>query len=213
MLTAIHEEVASRDASRVRIVSAGCSTGEECFSLLFCLWEFRTRLEIKGVDVNESAILSARQGIYDSCPDIESFASDGGVWREHLEEVELRGERYWQIDEECRSMIEWHYHDLRKAPLPFLADVIVLQNVLPHFDQEGKKVLLTHITASLDVGGLLFLESIDPFDSYRDTLWGGDDSESLLRDLGWERATVMIPSRWGGVEEDSWVRAFERRDN
>src|SRR5581483_5944245 len=54
----------------VRIWSAGCSTGEEAYSLAICLREVRvdlggdTPIQIFGTDVDEDAMETARRGIY-----------------------------------------------------------------------------------------------------------------------------------------------------
>ncbi|MBI4703080.1 MAG: hypothetical protein HY744_18340 [Deltaproteobacteria bacterium] len=62
-----------RSGGPIRVLSAGCSTGDEVYSIVMSLWPLRPAwcelgLEVVGCDINERALAKARQACYGSWP-------------------------------------------------------------------------------------------------------------------------------------------------
>jgi chemotaxis methyl-accepting protein methylase len=203
-LKAVREVVLASAPERVtKIVSAGCATGEEAYSVLLSLWDLRERISTEAFDVNPRALDHARAGVYRDSPGPDLFTQPG----RDLVHLSTGG---WEVDPEARARISFRHHNLLSSPYPAHTDLILMQNVAPHFEVEGKTLLLRHALESLAPGGMLLLESIDPFDRFRDTLWTRDESGDILASLGAFPVQIPVPTWWGGREPDPAVRLFRR---
>src|SRR5215510_5905191 len=156
----IPELIERNSAARsLRIWSAGCSTGEEPYSLAILVDELlpthsHWNIVIIGTDVNKRAIAAARRGIY----------------RQHslrTLDPELR-KRYfhqhrgdWELDARFRSMVSFRQVNLFGDPFPdstgnlLEMDLILCRNVLIYFDRTAIAPVITKFTNTLKVGGYL----------------------------------------------------------
>lgn len=136
--------------------SAGCSTGEEAYSLAFLLARRSAATwRVDGTDLDRDALLVARAGRYParSADDIGGFFA--GVpsteWGRH------QGNQF-EVDDQVRRGIQWSAGNLTDEWLgPVRYDVVVCRNVLIYFGTEGQRRVLTTLTRALRRGGLLFL--------------------------------------------------------
>ena len=140
----------------LRIWVAGCSTGEEVYSIAIELLEYADALtlnqpiQIFGSDVSDLAIQRARAGVY----------GDSAL----AEVSQIRLERYFskveggrRIDKRVRDLCVFLRHDLvRDAPLSRI-DLISCRNVLIYFDQPLQKRVLPILHYSLNEPGFLVL--------------------------------------------------------
>ena len=146
----------SAEGAPIRIWVAGCSTGEEVYSLAIALLEFMDespcprQVQIFGSDISEQAIRTARQGLY---PDT--------VVRELSEE---RRRRYfvkadggYRIHKSVRELCVFVRHDLARDP-PFLkVDLIACRNVLIYFAAALQKRIVATFHFCLNQPGYLVL--------------------------------------------------------
>ncbi len=154
------ELIARGQATRsLRIWSAGCSTGEEAYSLAILIGELIPdwtdwNLLIVGTDVNQQAIAQARQGIYDA-------------WSFRWVEPRLQ-QRYfrqrpagWEIDPTIRSRVTFQTHNLVQTPTPAperglsQIDLILCRNVFIYFDANAIAQVLQKFSETLNLGGYL----------------------------------------------------------
>ncbi|NER79500.1 MAG: methyltransferase domain-containing protein [Leptolyngbya sp. SIO1D8] len=159
----------------LRICSAGCSTGEEPYSIAILLRELipdlkTWNLKILGVDINSVAIKKAREGIYRPW----SFRSvDKDIQQLFFEEVD--GE--YHIDSRIREMVTFRTANLLRNSFsdPILdfqdIDLILCRNVFIYFDEPAiRKVLNKFYDALIPLGYLLvghaelYSQNPDPFE-------------------------------------------------
>jgi two-component system CheB/CheR fusion protein len=140
----------------IRIWSAGCSTGEEAYSLaILALRRLRMEdaglaLEVYGTDVSTEACAVAREGVY-AARKIEQVPPE--LRRKYFEE---KGDAYL-VAADVRRCTKFSVHDLF-SPSPFsMLDLVVCRNVLIHFDNAVRNDVLDRFHASLGDYGMLIL--------------------------------------------------------
>lgn len=155
--TAIPRLLAARGADEpVRVWSAGCSSGEEAYTLAILFAEalgpeeFRRRVKIYATDVDDEALAVARQAMY-SAKEIEGVAQE---WRERYFE-EINGRYLFRTD--MRRAVIFGHHDITQdAPISRL-DLLVCRNTLMYLNAETQRRVLTRFHFALNPDGFLFL--------------------------------------------------------
>jgi two-component system CheB/CheR fusion protein len=164
--TAIPELLRSgRD--RIRIWSAGCAGGQEAYSLAICLAEalgqaeFRRRVKIYATDIDEEALVDARQAVY-------SERELSGVPSELRERYfERTGER-WSFAKDLRRSVIFGRNDLiTNAPISHI-DLLVCRNTLMYFTAETQSAILRRLHFALEPNGVLFLGKAEMLLSHGD---------------------------------------------
>ena len=105
--------------------SAGCSTGEECYSVAIYLKEFLPpdyKIKVVGSDLSLTSLLTANQGRYkkDKVKDIPE---------EYLNKYFTLDGDYYCVSDEIKSLIQFDYHNLKYRPLLLNNDVVVFMEV------------------------------------------------------------------------------------
>ena len=154
--------VANRTAShRVRIWSAGCSTGEEAYSLAMTVIEsipdLRTwDVKILATDLDSDVLAKAQRGIY-AAERVRAI----GPQRISRFFAERRGGRdgaTYEVKPELTSLITFKQLNLMH-PLPMKGplDAIFCRNVVIYFDKDTQRELFSRIAQLQRPGNLLFL--------------------------------------------------------
>ncbi len=143
----------------LRVWSAGCSTGEEPYSLAMILDEAihgkdGWRISIIGTDIREDLLEKARAGVY-------------GDWSFRQVDEEIK-ERYFRkkdaglvLDPRIKEMVSFFPLDLLEDEPAKLAsglwglDLILCRNVFIYYDHEAVTKMLSKMAAALDDGGYL----------------------------------------------------------
>jgi len=152
----IEKKAAAADHS-LRIWSAGCSTGEEPYSIAISVLEaLPTRLtpdvRIYASDLSLSVLEEAARGFYS-----ETRLRDISVSRRRrffAEESKSGGAR---VREEVRRLVIYDFHNLKHENGLTDLDIIFCRNVLIYFDPEEQKEVIHRLTRKLKPGGYLFL--------------------------------------------------------
>ena len=141
---------------RLRLLSAGCATGEEVYTLAaqlldsgrFAGWD----LVVHGVDLSRRCLARAQAGSYGE----QAFRSPEGT--ELRRWFQLREGR-WVADGALRRMVRFGAANLLDGEgLPVEpVDVILCRNVLLYFDSPARRQVLRHLHARLRPGGWLLL--------------------------------------------------------
>lgn len=146
-----------KSSKRLSIWCAGCSTGQEAYSIAMTLvdnaiaWEGWT-IEILGTDISQGAICHAREGTY------SQFEVQRGLsvteMLTHFEETQGK----WRITSSAREFIEFREHNILSEP-PSLRcyDLILCRNVLLYFGQEIRKLAFDRLHSALAHDGFLML--------------------------------------------------------
>jgi chemotaxis methyl-accepting protein methylase len=140
----------------IRVWSAGCSTGEEAYSLaILVMRHLRSNgidlaLEVYGTDVSKEAYAAAREGVY-AARKIESVPAD--VRRKYFE---AKGPEY-RVVSDVQRRVKFSVHDLFSPPPFSLLDIVVCRNVLIHFDHAVRNDVLGRFHAALGDNGILIL--------------------------------------------------------
>ena len=155
-MPALIEEKAGTGQGAVRAWSAGCSTGEEAYSMAMMIDRAvrsvspNMHIEVFGTDVSEDSCRTARKGVYGG-EKIESLPVD---IRDGYFEKEGRS---WKVTSRLRSLVRFAAHDLfTSAPYSHL-DLIMCRNVMIHFEHEVRDEVIANFHRSLQDRGLLVL--------------------------------------------------------
>jgi two-component system CheB/CheR fusion protein len=140
----------------IRVWSAGCSTGEEAYTLAMVLTEalgvdqFVQRVKIYSTDVDEEALRHARTGIYPAKA-LEELSAE----RRELY-FEPHGDKYG-FRSDLRRRVIFGRHDItRDAPISRL-HLLVCRNTLMYFNVEAQTKIVDRFTFAMNHGGALFL--------------------------------------------------------
>ena len=146
-----------RDARRLSIWSAGCSTGQEVYSLAMLFTEQAERwqgwtIDILGTDVSHRAINAARSGCY------SQFEVQRGLgvtqMLRHFDETP----RGWQVRDDVRRMVRFSQHNMLgpyPGRIPF--DLVLCRNVLLYFDRSTRVEAFSRLAGAVMPDGFLML--------------------------------------------------------
>ncbi len=149
----------------IRIWVAGCSTGEEVYSLAISLLETLADasaaqdVQIFATDVNNDALEKARQGVY-----LESIAAD--VSQERLRRFFVRLPHGYRVNKAVRDVCIFARHDIAKDPPFSHLDLITCRNLLIYLGPVLQKRILPIFHYALKPSGYLLLGSSETIGSY-----------------------------------------------
>jgi chemotaxis protein methyltransferase CheR len=151
--------------------SAGCSTGEEPYTLAMLLHEFGARhrdfrFSILATDISTRVLDKAKMGIYEQ-DRVETVPPH--LQQKYLMRSKDRSKRLVRIVPELRSAVRFERVNLMDEGfvLPEPADAIFCRNVIIYFERGTQMELLGRLCRSLKRGGHLFLghsETVHGFD-------------------------------------------------
>jgi chemotaxis protein methyltransferase CheR len=147
-----------RESSRrIRIWSAGCSTGQEAYSLAMLFAEAQPAwngwtIDILATDVSGSAIERARSGVY------TQFEVQRGLGINQTIRWFEEGEGGWRVVEELRKPIRFQVHNLlEKPPHPGQFDIVLCRNVLLYLSPEKRTLAFERLASAMAPDGWLML--------------------------------------------------------
>jgi len=143
----------------LRIWSAGCSTGEEAYSIAMTVAdaiEFAEawKVHLLATDISRHALTCAERGIYDS-RDMEP------VSLQHREQYFIRSGNQFTVKPQLRNMITFAPMNLAQAVYMGKFDCIFCMNVLIYFSEERQAQLVQRFYDYLEPGGYLFLGHVE----------------------------------------------------
>lgn len=152
---------ARKESKRIRIWSAGCSTGEEAYSVAIVLKRLipdvqNWNIGIVATDINPRSLKKASDGIY-----TEWSFRETPDWMRDLYFKRVR-EGAWRIDSEIQKIVSFGYLNLAEDIYPSLlnntngVDIIFCRNVIMYFsDQVARSVVKGLSNSLVDDGWLL----------------------------------------------------------
>ena len=140
----------------LRLWVAGCSTGQEAYSMAICLHEYlsghnsNSKVQIFATDISEKSINKARSGIY-SKKEME------GISENRLYQFFNKTDGHYQVKKPVRDMCVFAVHNFLKDP-PFAnLDLISCRNVLIYLEPFLQKKAFTMFHYALNEKGILLL--------------------------------------------------------
>jgi chemotaxis protein methyltransferase CheR len=153
-----------REAGRgaLMVWNAGCSTGEETWTLALLASEAdqgtAIPLSILATDLSEPALAVARHGVYDRLHGLDSFRAIPHWAARHFG----GGDRSaWTVPDRLRRGVSFRRHNLLDPPPIADADLVLCRNTLIYFDEEANRRAQDNLTTALRLGGVLVLGSAD----------------------------------------------------
>jgi len=161
-----------RDFS-IRIWSAGCSTGQEAYTLAMLIADALAyyymrnplpfempspkplipppwRVEILASDISYSVLRAGQEGIYSES---QMASVDYGYRLRYFDKL---GERY-AVKKAVKELVHFDFHNLKTEYLPQRNDMIFCRNVMMYFDEAEQKRLIDKFARCLNADGYLFV--------------------------------------------------------
>jgi chemotaxis protein methyltransferase CheR len=149
-----------RSRNHIAIWSAACSTGEEPYSIAFCLADELGLKALSGVrilatDISTRVLDAAKKAVYPA----ERFET---VPSEQMRRYLLRGEQRWdnwyRVKDEVRAVVEFRRVNLMDS-LSHVGSfpVIFCRNVMIYFDKPTQQSLVNRLAGCLEPGGYLLI--------------------------------------------------------
>lgn len=159
--------VAARESRVLRIWSAGCSSGEEVYTIAMMAAEENAHVEVLGTDLSEDAMAKARQGVYTPW-------SLRGPAKHRAMPFLVATEGKLRVKVPSLARVTFRTQNLVADP-PELAsegrkwDVVLCRNVLIYFNAETREAVVRALASVVEPDGLL--------------IFGPSDAPPALREL------------------------------
>ena len=182
-----------KDAT-IRVWVAGCSTGDEAYSIAILLKEYMDKnnldnqVNIFASDIDLNAIIIARNRIF-------PFSIENDVSLSRLEQFFHKNSNGYTIDKTIRDMIIFSEHNIIKDPPFSKLDLLSCRNVLIYMNVELQKNLILQFHYALYPNGILFLgssESIGDFGQFFDAI---DQKNNIFQCNNTNTTNTIIPNR------------------
>jgi chemotaxis protein methyltransferase CheR len=189
----------TRQAAKIRIWSAACSSGQEPYSIAMLIDEYlnnnpsvtinKNDFYILATDIDAPVLKVAVAGVYDQ------MAVSRGLSEERLKKYFIAKGNKWEIKDEIKQMVDFQKCSLHEgiSPVRFggTFDVILARNVLIYFDVKTKDDILSRINQLMQDDSTLILGATE-------NLYGMSDkfeSFSIQNTLLFKKITLKIKPR------------------
>jgi chemotaxis protein methyltransferase CheR len=158
---------------QIRIWSAGCSTGQEAYTIAMLVADSLAyhqlrmppssetkwpkplvpapwKVEVPASDINYSVLRAGQEGLYNE----HQMASVDYAYR--LRYFDKVGERY-AVKATIKQLVHFDFHNLKTEFLPQKNDVIFCRNVMMYFDEAEQRRLIEKFYRCLNPGGYLLV--------------------------------------------------------
>ena len=148
----------NKDKKKINIWSAGCSTGEEPYTIAMLIIEYGGfngwKINILGTDISERVLKAAREGVYKK----NSFRTTNPYFINAYFQKQLNEDQ--KISDKVKKLVTFsrlNLFDILKIKLIGEIDVIFCRNVLIYFNRDAKKNVIENFHETLVEGGYLLL--------------------------------------------------------
>ena len=142
-----------RGITAFKVWSAGCSTGEEPYSIAMVLRDKlppNFHIEIIGSDLSLISLMTAREGYYPE-------SRIGGVKKSYLERFFDKKRDGYQIKDEIKNMVKFDYHNLKFESGLSNIDIVFCRNVIIYFDKAAQKAVINRFWDVMTAHSYLFI--------------------------------------------------------
>jgi len=149
----IHNIKKGSPGNTIRIWSAGCSTGEEPYTIAMLLSEILPspwKFEILASDISLKCLMTAREGFYaDSRID--------GIPDNYLKKYFDKVDGGYHIHADVQSKIKFDYHNLKNDSGQRGLDVVFCRNVIIYFDEVAQTAVINRFWDAMAAKSFLFI--------------------------------------------------------
>ncbi|MDW7757680.1 MAG: protein-glutamate O-methyltransferase CheR [Desulfuromonadales bacterium] len=169
----------------LRVWCAGCSTGEEAYTLLIlmheCLGQEYSRWDagILATDISQRVLETAAAGVYPE----DRIASLPEAWRrKYFRKV---SGNQWGVVDALKKEATFRRFNLMNTQFPFKKPfhIIFCRNVMIYFDQQTRDALVKRFHQSTEPGGYLFI-------GHSETLWRNQSLYRYLMPAAYQKGTL-----------------------
>ena len=155
VLPELHVKKFWRNPRNLRVWSAGCSTGEEPYSVAITILDSLSfadawNVEILATDIGRQALKHAERGVY-------SGRSIASVNERQLASHFLKVDAGYQVKPRIRKLVSFAQLNLASPVYVGRMDLIFCMNVLIYFSEERRRAMVQKFFDALEPGGYLFL--------------------------------------------------------
>ena len=186
----------------IRIWCAGCSTGEEAYSLAITVLEFLshsghdTPVQIFGTDASEASIEAARLGIYP-----ETIA--GEVSPERLRRYFVKVDRGYQVSKRVRDTCIFARQNLCADPPFSHIDILSCRNVMIYFNPPLQRQIMLTFHYALEPGGYILLGMSEGLRDYGDVFSTVDRKHKIYMKTGAHLPFNFEPQRTYAISQQT----------
>ncbi len=140
------------------IWSAGCSSGDEPYSIAMILRESLDssaidNVKILATDISNYSLEKAKAGIYS----YKAFSEiDKYYVNKYFYKIKINGRTYYEVNDNIKKMVDFQYLNLIKDVFPAKVDFIFCRNVLIYMEKQCQEKIVDKFFNSLRHGGYLF---------------------------------------------------------
>jgi chemotaxis protein methyltransferase CheR len=137
----------------MKIWSAGCSTGEEPYTIAMLLNEKlppNFKFEIVASDLSLKCLMTAKEGFYDKTHVV-------GIPDSYLKKYFDQNESGYRVKDTLKSKIRFDYHNLKNASPWKNFDIVFCRNVLIYFDEAAQTSVVNHFWDSMVAKSFLYI--------------------------------------------------------
>ena len=147
------EEKKKTGDTLIKVWSAGCSTGEEPYTIAMILEDilpYPFKYQITASDLSLKSLMVGKQGFYQ-----DSRVS--GIPQKYLDRFFTKAESGYQVNKTLMDKIHFDYHNLKNDSGARNLDIIFCRNVLIYFDEPAQAAVVNRFYNSLAPHSYLFI--------------------------------------------------------
>jgi chemotaxis protein methyltransferase CheR len=165
MQTGLNEYLSKSGKKKISVWSAGCSTGEEPYTIAMILKEYAKQqrnidFAVTATDISTRVIQTGIQGIYN-----ENKISDipYTLKKEYFQKGKNNFKQHVRVNSDIRRTVKFQQFNLLSSDFALFGsfDIIFCRNVLIYFEREIQFRVISKLCSQLNSGGYLFLGHSD----------------------------------------------------
>ena len=164
------EEKKKTGDNTVRVWSAGCSTGEEPYTIAMILKRILPlgyKFQVTASDISLKSLMVGQSGFY-------ADNKIDGIPPDYLQQYFTKSAGGYQVNKEIMDCVKFDYHNLKNDSGMRNLDVIFCRNVMIYFDEPAQLVVLNRFWNSMASHSYLFI-------GHSESLFGMDTKFEFLK--------------------------------
>ena len=139
--------------NKIKIWSAGCSTGEEPYSIAMMAQEVLPpglKVEVTASDLSLKSLMTAKEGFYPN-------NRINGIPEKYLSKYFNKRDDGYIVKDEIKNMVKFDYHNLKFDSGNRNLDIVFCRNVIIYFDEAAQQAVIQKFWNSMNKRSFLFI--------------------------------------------------------